>query len=587
MKESFLDMAFDGVFLHHLKKELYDKLIGTRIDKIYQPNKDEIIINLRSREGSYKLLMSARANSPRINLVDKIPENPQTPPMLCMLLRKKLTSARLKDIRQPQLERILFLDFESKNELGDDINLTLTIEIMGQYSNIIFIDQNNKIIDALKRVDASMTSQRLVLPNLEYSMPPSQNKLSMLEYGSKEIQSVMSTLPKNELLSKGLMNVIQGISPVISREIEYLTGKGEDIYTKEMSDEHKKRLSFFLDRLICCAKDCSGSPYMIIQSNGKPMDISFMDICQYQSSISIKKFDSFSELLEEFYHERDSIDRMRVKSHDLLRLVTNIEDRISRKINTQKAELEQCANRDTLRIYGDLLQANMYNIKKGADFVEVQNYYDENMPIIKIKINPALTPAQNSQKYYKEYRKAKTAETVLTQQIKKAEQELIYINSVIDSISRATSERELSEIKEELQEQGYIKNNRNKQKLPPMLPPLKFTSKKGFTILVGRNNKQNDKLTLKQADKNDIWLHTKNIPGSHTIIASDGKIIDDETIVEGALIAAKHSKAKGGGKIPVDYTQVRYVSKPQGSKPGMVIYVNYKTVYVDYTEFEK
>lgn len=579
-------MALDGVFLHHLKNELSNLLVGTRIDKIYQPNKDEIILTLRSKEGSYKLLMSARANSPRINIIDTTPENPQTPPMLCMLLRKKLTSARLRDIRQPDLERILFLDFDSKNELGDDISLTLVVEIMGQYSNIILVDQNNKIIDALKRVDASMTSQRLVLPSLEYVMPPAQNKLSMLQYNTNDIINILSSLPKNEILSKSLMNVIQGISPIISREIEYLTSKGEDIYTKTLNEEHKKRLSFFLNRLVSISNNCSGTPYMIIQKNGKPMDISFMDICQYQGSATTKKFDSFSELLEGFYHKKDTIERMRVKSHDLLRVATNIEDRLSRKINTQTIELEKCADRNTLRIYGDLLQANMYSIVKGTEFAEVQNYYDENMPMIKIKINPALTPAQNSQKYYKEYRKAKTAEDILTQQIEKSKQEIIYINSVIDSISRATSERELAEIKEELKEQGYIKNTNNKQKLPPMLPPLKFTSKKGFTILVGRNNKQNDKLTLKQADKNDIWLHTKNIPGSHTIIVANGKEIDNDTIVEGAVLAAKHSKAKGGGKVPVDYTQVRYVSKPQGSKPGMVIYVNYKTIYVDYTTFE-
>lgn len=579
-------MALDGVFLHHMKNELAEYLIGTRVDKIYQPNKDEIILTLRSRDGNYKLLMSARANSPRINLIKTTPENPQTPPMLCMLLRKRLTSARLRDIRQPQLERILFLDFDSKNELGDDVSITLVMEIMGQYSNIILVDQDNKIVDALKRVDASMTSQRLVLPGMEYAMPPSQNKLSMLEYDSKNITDVLFTLPKNDILSKGLMNIIQGISPIISRELEYLIGKGKDVFIKELTDEHKKRLFYFLDNLVNNVRNCDGSPYMVYQKSGKPMDISFMDICQYENGAAVKKYDTFSELLEGFYSERDTAERMKAKSQDLLKLITNIEDRLSRKINTQYTELEKCANRETLRIYGDLLQANIYAIKKGAEYVEVQNYYDENMPTVKIKLNPALTPSQNSQKYYKEYRKAKTAEDMLTQQIEKAKQELVYINSVFDSLTRATTERELAEIREELYEQGYIKNTRNRQKLPPMLPPLKFISKNGFTILVGRNNKQNDKLTLKQSAKNDIWFHTKNIPGSHTVIVTDGKTPDDDTIAEAAAIAAKHSKAKGGGKVPVDYTQIRYVSKPQGAKPGMVIYVNYKTVYVDYTSFE-
>ena len=573
-------MALDGAFLRHIKKEIEEKLLNTKVDKIYQPSKDEIILSMRSREGATRLLLSARANSPRINITTYAPENPKVPPMLCMLLRKRLSGARLRAVRQPELERLLMLDFEGTNELGDTVMMTLAVEIMGQYSNIIFIDGNGNIIDAVKRVDATMSSQRLVLPGMKYEMPPKQNKLCVLDTDAEDIIKAVELLPKNQPLSKALLSVLQGFSPIICRELEYLTGRGTDVFSHELNDELRTRLLYFLKRTINTIRECSGKPYIIIDQGKKPIDFTFEDISQYGTGRAFNETETFFELLDRYYSKRDSMERMKSKSEDLNKLLSNAASRLLKKIYVQNDELQACADREHYRICGDLIQANLYRIPKGATECEVENFYDENLAKIKIKLNPALSAAANSQKYYKNYQKAKTAEQMLKIQIKKAEEELDYVSSVLDSLSRAESERELSEIRFELTEQGYIKSKGKKQRQEAMLPPLEFVSKSGFKILVGRNNKQNDKLTLKQSDKNDLWFHTKDIPGSHTVIVTEGKIPDDETILFAAELAAYHSKAKEAGKVPVDFTKIRYVSKPQGSKPGMVIYTNQQTMFV-------
>ncbi len=574
-------MALDGAFLRHIKKELEEKLINSKVNKIYQPSKDEIILNMRALDGSFKLLLSARANSPRINITDYSPENPKTPPMLCMLLRKRLSGARLRSIRQPELERLLMLDFEGTNELGDTVMMTLAVEIMGQYSNIIFINENGIIIDSIKRVDITMSSQRLVLPGIKYEMPPKQNKLCVLNTEADEIIGAVEALPKNTPMSKALLSVIQGFSPIICRELEYLTGRGADVFSGELNDELRTRLSYFLKRTINNVRNCTGKPCIIIDRLKKPIDFCFEDILQYGTGKSFSDTESFCELLEKYYSKRDSAERMKSKSEDLNKLLSNTASRLLKKIYLQNEELKACADREHYRICGDLIQANLYQIPKGASECEVENFYDEKLSKIKITLNPAISAAANSQKYYKSYQKAKTAQLMLKQQIEKAETELDYISSVSDSLSRAESERELNEIRAELTEQGYIKSKGKKQHREAAMPPLEFTSKTGFKILIGRNNKQNDRLTLKQADKNDLWFHAKDIPGSHTVIITDGKEPDDETILYAAQLAAVHSKAALSGKVPVDCTKIRYVSKPQGSKPGMVIYKNQKTLFVE------
>ena len=582
-------MALDGVFLRHLKEEIGTSLLGTRVDRVFQPNRDELILAFRGFSAAYKLLISARANSARINLTTIPVENPQQPPMLCMLLRKKLQGAKLLEITQPDLERALMLKFDSVNELGDHVELTLAVEIMGRYSNIILVDENGKIIDALKRVDAEMSSERLVLPGLLYRLPPPQDKLSMLTCTVEEIMARIDALPRDMELSKALMSVLQGISPIIAREVENSAGLGHEVYVKSMTPPQRRRTEMYVTTLMETAKNVSGTPHIVIDPQNKPKDFAFMGIRQYGNAMTVSEKKSFSEMLDAFYAERDQIERMRVKSQDLLRLLANHADRLSRKIANQQAELSACAERDTLRIKGDLLSANMYAIQKGETSVKLQNFYDENLAELEIALDPALTPQQNAQKYYKNYRKAKTAEEKLTEQIGLAQTELTYIDSVFESLALAENERDLNEIRAELAEQGYVRRKAGKknQKQPALSAPLKFKTSDGFTVLVGRNNRQNDKLTMKDANNNDIWFHTKNIPGSHTVLVTDGKAPTETAMEEAAVLAAQHSRAKDSAQVPVDYTQIRYVSKPQGAKPGMVIYVQYKTVYVDPTTESK
>ena len=572
-------MALDGAFLRLIKNELEAQLLNTKVDKIYQPSKFDFILSMRSRDGVKKLLISASPNSPRINITSSSYENPQTPPMLCMLLRKRLSGARLRTIRQPDLERLLFLDFEAVNELGDTVMLTLAVEIMGQYSNIIFIDSDGNIIDAVKRVDVSMSSQRLVLPGIKYQLPPNQAKISMLDYSADDIIDSVQSISKNMPLSKALLSTVQGISPIICREWEYLTGHGRDIFISDLNEETISRLRFFLKRTINTVREFQGEPYIINDNSKKPIDFTFEYIQQYGTGHATKQ-NSFCELLDNYYSKRTMLENIRQRSDDLSKLLSNTASRLIKKIYLQNEELSACADREHFRICGDLIQANLYQIPKGSSSCKVQNFYDENLSEIEIPLDPALSPAVNSQKYYKKYQKAKTAEQILKIQIAKAEDELDYISSVMDSLSRAESLRELEAIRLELTEQGYIKSKSKKAKTISSLPPLEFISKSGFKILVGRNNKQNDTLTLKFANKNDIWLHAKDIPGSHTIIITNGQQPDDETILFAAQIAAAHSKAKGSSKTPVDYTRVKFVSKPTGAKPGKVIYTNQKTLFV-------
>ena len=571
-------MALDGIFLHHIKNEIKNEALHARVSQIYQPNRDELVIVLRTHDRSKKLLLSSRANSPRVNFCVKTPENPAQPPMFCMLLRKRIGGGKLIDVRQAECDRILFLDFECINELGDTETLTIVCEIMGMYSNIIVINRETEIIiDSLKRVDLTMSSQRIVLPNIKYELPTPQDKLNILEATPEQIVSKLRSLDSEMPLNKALLKVIQGVSPIICREIEYrvcesATNRAKGIIADKLISE--------LANLKTIAENCSGTPCIVYREDGRPLDNAFMLIKQYGNFAEVKTFDGFSKTLDEFYETRDSRERMRMKSQGLTKLLNNIRERTARKISKQQAELARCGEREQLRICGDLLQANLYRIERGSAFVDVENFYDEQGKTLRIKLNPAISPAANAQKYYKDYQKAKNAEIVLAEQIKKGNAEIEYIESVLDTVDRAENERELSQIREELTEQGYLKRQKGKQRQQAKLPPLEFESSDGFRIFVGRNNRQNDKLTLKTAAKNDMWLHTKDIHGSHVIIESNGREISDKAILEAAQLAAYNSKARNSDKVPVDYTLARYVSKPNGSKPGMVIYVNNKTIYV-------
>lgn len=570
-------MALDGLFLTKIKDELLSKAVGLRVDKVNQPTRDEIILNLRGKGCSYKLLLCVRADSPRVHFTSHNIDNPAVPPMFCMLLRKHLTSAMIKNIRQHENDRILFIDFDGTNEIGDRVELTLCIEIMGKYSNLILIS-GEKIIDSIKRVDYLTSSVRQILPGLTYCLAPQQDKLSL---DTTEIDVILNRILeyKDKYLSSAIMNTVQGVSPIVSREIAARV-TGDDMSVSSLSTAQINALRQIITQ-IKANLHLSTKAYMLLEKNGKPKDISHINITQYGDMLSVKEYDSCSEVLDDFYYERDRICRINHRAHELIKLLNNLLERTVRKLALQKEELKQCENKDKLKLYGELILANLYRLEKGVTFYEVENYYD-NCNLIKIPCNPALSPTENQKRYYKEYRKAQTAEKMLAELIVAGEQEIVYLESVLDELSRADTDSEISAIRLELQNGGYIKNLKGKKQKPPKeLPPIEFKSDDGFKILVGRNNAQNEKLSLKTAGKTDMWLHTQKIPGSHVIIFGEGKEISDLAIEQAAVIAAYHSKAKESSLVPVDYTRAKELKKPSGGKTGMVIYHEYWSIIVN------
>lgn len=571
-------MALDGAFLYALKQEL-GILIGSRIDKIHQPSREEVVINFRTVNGSKKLLISVSANSARVHVTNNVIDNPTVPPRFCMLLRKHLGGGKLFDIRQVGLERILFFDFECINELGDRVLFTLAAEIMGKYSNIVLINEEGKVIDSIKRVGEDMSKERLILPGMTYEMPSRRERLIFLTASNEEIVDAVRNA-RNAELSKALINIFEGISPILAREWSFYATKGFDVNIEDITQEMIDRLVFIIGQTKNSLLEMKNNYTIIKTKEGMLKDFSFIRINQYGMLMYTMEMPSAFDALDYFYTERDNIARLKQRANDLFKLLVNTSERITKRIVNQKDELEKCKDKDHLKLMGDLISANIYRINKGDESVLLENFYDENCPVIEIKLDKSLTPAKNAQKYYSEYRKAGTAEEKLTEQIRLGEEELSYIDSVFDALTRASTESEINELRLELAEQGYIRFGKMKGKASKALPPLEFISSDGYTILVGRNNKQNDKLSMKMAGKMDLWLHTQNITGSHVIILTNGEMPPGRTIEEAAIIAAYHSKARNSSQVPVDYTFARYVKKPNGAKPGMVIFTNNKTVYI-------
>ena len=572
-------MALDGMFLSFLVKSVNETLAGAKVDKIHQPSKNELVFIMRTRGGMHKLYFTADANSPRFAIVQNTPENPQTPPMLCMLFRKRLVGATLLNVQQNSLDRIAFFNFDATNEIGDRVKLTLAVEIMAQHSNVILINDENRVVDALRRVDAEKSSFRLVLPGAQYKLPPSQDKLSLLSSEPQEACEAVLGLG-NTKLSSAILKALQGVSPFLARELAYRVC-GDDKSVDELNSGEKMKLFSELSSLKTMLLSGDIEPTMVLDESEKPMEFSFLPVTQYGSSLkTIVKGDVFS-LLEGFYSERDRVLRTRSKGAELFKMLDNSIERISRKLNNQRDDLKKCADRDELRIKAELITASQYKLQKGLTVYEVENYYDENN-IVKVSVDPALTPSQNAQKLYKEYHKACTAENMLIKLIEDGEQDLVYLESVRDMLSRSTLEREFSEIKDELISQGFIKPKKSnkKQMKKQALPPLEFKTSQGLTVLVGRNNIQNDKLTFKTGRKGDMWLHAQKCPGSHVLLLSEGREIPDDAIVEAAEIAAYYSSAKDGTVVTVDYTDVKNIKKPNGAKPGFVVYYTYYSVNV-------
>ena len=575
-------MALDGITLSLLRLELFKELENAKIEKIYQPVKEELVIAVRNRGGNKKLLLCARAETPRVHITNLSAENPKQPPMFCMLMRKWLTGARQVNIRQPGFERVLMLDFETTNELGDTVTVTIAAEVMGRYSNIILVGPDGRIIDSIKRVGADKSSLRQILPGLKYQDPPPQTKTNLIKEGSAAVIEAMKYSPRDIDATKLLQEVLEGASPLLSREIIHRAMGGVSKPRSELTEQDYANIQSQLDQVAEMIKDGQCAPTMVAL-NGVPKDFSFIELGQYGTAGQLRSFESISEMLDAFYGEKDAADRMKQKMSDFSKLLTSRIERIERKLCAQKEELLQCKNRDSLRRMGDLLSANIYRLEKGMKNIVLEDYFEENCPEITIELDTRLTPAQNIQRYYKEYRKADTAEKMLLEMIEQGEQELSYLDSVYDLMNRARTEAELSAIRAELAEGGYIKSNlpNGKRKQEQKLPPMKYLSSDGFTILCGRNNIQNDKLTLKESRGNDIWFHVQKMAGSHVVIQTEGREVPNQTLFEAAVIAAYNSTARNSAKVPVDYTTIRNVKKHPAKKPGMVIYDNYTTAIID------
>ncbi|MCR5688784.1 MAG: NFACT family protein [Clostridiales bacterium] len=576
-------MAADGLFLSVLARELTGVLTGTRIDRVNMPSRGEVVLLMRGREGRFPLYFSASGDCPRVCVTHTAPENPASPPMLCMLFRKHLTGGIFTGIRQEKTDRVLYFDFDCADEIGDRHLRTLVCELMPRYGNIILLDEDGDVIDAVNRVDLSRTSVRRVLPALKYELPPSQDKLSLTEAPTSGIIAKMRSCGARDVTS-AVMRCVMGVSPLLARELEYRTllrAPSKDAFPG-VSEEQLRVLGELLDGLRETVVSGAPVPTAVYDADGKPLDISFIDITQYGDGVEKRRYPDLSSLLESFFREREDLARVRARARDLFTLLSRTRERVVRRLEAQRETMARAADRDKYRLYGDMIMANLPSLSKGASHYEVTDWYGGGT--VSIPADPALTPERNAQRHYKEYKRMKTAEEVTAALIEKGENELVYIDSVIDELSRAEGDREISEIRRELADAGYLrraeKGRKNKVRDPVPLPPLEYTTSGGFRVFAGRNNAQNDRLTFRTARRDDIWLHAQKMHGSHVILVRNGGTPSDSDIEEAARIAAYRSEGRDSLTVPVDYTEAGNVKKPNGSPAGFVIYHVYKTVTV-------
>lgn len=571
-------MALDGVVLSNIIYELKDLLLGGRVDKIYQPEKDEIIMSVRSLGSNYKILFTSNASHARVHLTKIQKDNPATPPIFCMVLRKHIAGGKIVDISQPNFERILNVDIEALNEMGDTTVKRLVIEIMGKHSNIMLLDENETIIDSIKHISHDTSSVREVLPGKKYVLPPSQDKLNILQLDEKSFKDILS-LKKGVKVQSLIYQSYSGISPALASEICFRAKVCADNYSEQLNESDIKNLFNTLNNLKTIIIQNKFKPEIIIDSQ-KIIDFSSIEMTQYENYTK-QKYNSISELIEKFYADKDSSSRMKQKAHDLHKLLMSNIERCIKKKEIQNKTLKDVEQRDKWKLYGELITANAYAIQKGMTNFETVNFYDENLTLIKIKLDPELTPIENAQKYFNKYNKAKRTFTALQEQITQSDSELEYLETTLSSLDNSADEQNIIEIHSELAEEGYIKKRKAKKgEKFKKSKPMHYISSDEFDIYVGKNNHQNDELTLRFASSNDMWLHTKDIPGSHVIIKTKGFGIPESTIEEAAILAAFYSKGRNSSNVAVDYTIKKNVKKPNGAKPGMVIYEEYKTLYV-------
>ncbi len=562
-------MPLDALCLTAVAEELRRTVVGAKIDKIYQPTRDEVVLFLRGQGENVRLLLSANPGHPRAHLTTLTRENPDKPPMFCMLLRKHLQGGRILELTQPPVERILDFRLETLDELGDRVERRLVLEAMGRSANLILLDGEGRIVDCIRRVDGDLSrGQRQILPGLFYRLPAPPDKVNPITVEEERLKSALEN-PMQKEPEKLILDGFCGISPLVARELAFRAG-GEEGLLEELKKLRKT------------VQENNFIPYLLVRE-GKPADFSFLPILQYGPQTESIRQDSFSVLLDGFYEKREAAERVKQRGQDLVRAVTNARDRTARKLANQEKELAATWERETLREQGDIITSNLHRMERGMGVLRAANFYDPECREIEIKLDPLLTPQQNAAKYYKDYNKAKKAEEMLTIQMEKGEKELDYLNSVLENLHLAEGERDLQEIRQELTDTGYLRRPKTAAKREKRVAgkPMEFRSTAGLRITVGKNNSQNDQLTTKMAYKSDIWLHTQKIHGSHVILWLEGGEADAQSLTEAAILAATFSQAGESTRVPVDYTPVKYVKKPAGARPGMVIYTTYQTAVVD------
>ncbi len=571
-------MPFDAGMFRASVNEINTLASDARVEKIYQPEKEEVVLLLRTQKDNYRLSVRAGSNSPRFALTAVSKENPEKAPMFCMLLRKHLSGARFQSVAQQGFERAAEFIFDSHDEMGYQCKKYLVIEIMGTYSNVILLDGERKILGALKTVDLTDNSGRAVLTGLIYENPPAQKKADPLITTEEDFSAFLAEVDGEMPADKFIMSKYMGISSLIAREIAYrATGHSDGAVSLAPSGALYREFS----GMIGAINSGSFTPVMIVSKEGKPLDYTFTDIKQYDSAASVKVYDRFYTMTDEFFGRREHIEHMKQRSSDILRLLTNADTRLRKKIALQREELDATADMDKYKRYGDLITSSIYALKRGMKEVTLTDYYSEDCGEVKISLDERLSPAQNVQRYYKKYTKMKVAKVELSKQIEAAEKELEYIDTVFDALTRASSENDLLEIRAELYSSGFaskMKNHIQRKKIQNA--PLEYVTTEGYKVLCGKNNVQNDILTTKTAAKGDYWFHVKNAAGSHVILLCDGDEPSEKTFTEAAEIAAYNSKSRGGQNIAVDYTRIKNVKKPGGAKPGFVIYNTNFTAYV-------
>ncbi len=575
-------MPLDALCLSGVIHELNTSLAGARVDKIYQPGRDEAVLALRTQNaGNVRLLLSANPASPRLHLTTLPLENPEKPPMFCMLLRKHLSGARLLEIVQTPLERVAALRFEALNELGDRVERRLILEAISHKTNLVLLDGDGRILDCIRHAGGDVTAGRVLQPGMFYRLPPSIDKENPLTADRGQLETLLSAAPEEAQADRWLLDTFGGLSPLICRELAHRAGGAADVRLNMLGAEGRRALLDRLEELQAVVKENCYTPTMVLME-GRPRDFTFLPIGQYEGAAQVERWPAFSPLLDAFFEQRERQDRIKQRGQDLIKSVTNARDRVKRKIANQEKELAATRDRDRLRQLGDIVTSNFYQMSKGMARLRAADFYNPEGEEIEIKLDPLLTPQQNAAKYYKDYNRAKKAEEMLTIQLEKGRQELDYLNSVLENISLAEGERDLAEIRQELADTGYLRRpgkakDRSKRVASK---PMEFMSTSGLRISVGKNNSQNDLLTCKLAGKGDIWFHTQKIHGSHVILWTEGGQPDLQSLNEAAILAAWFSQARESSKVPVDYTPVRFVKKPGGARPGMVIYTTYETAQV-------